>query len=60
MKKWISPKMVDLGIEDTKACRKDHTGQGGAFTLDSKSDSSDSSKDGASSCSSDCPFDQES
>lgn len=59
MKKWISPKMVDLGIEDTKACRKDHTGQGD-FTLDNKSDSSDSSKDGASSCSSDCPFDQES
>lgn len=58
MKKWISPKMVDLGIEDTKACRKDH-GQGD-FTLDNKSDSSDSSKDGASSCSSDCPFDQES
>ena len=59
MKKWISPKMVDLGIEDTKSCTKDHTGEG-AFTLDNKSASSDSSGDGASSCSSDCPFDQES
>ena len=59
MKKWISPKIVDLGIEDTKACTKDHTGQGIA-TLDKRSSSSDSSNDGASSCSSDCPFDQES
>lgn len=57
MKVWISPKIVDLGIEDTHGCTKDH---GGFMTLDNKSASSDSSNDGASSCSSSCPFDKES
>lgn len=56
MKKWQEPEIFDLGVEETKSCTK----EGHPHTKDKKSDSSDSSKDGDSSCSSDCPFDRES
>lgn len=54
MKEWKNPILIDLGLEDTKSCNIH------GLTKDNKSESSDSSKDGASSCSSSCPFDEES
>lgn len=54
---WKNPMLINLGLEETKGCTKDH---GHGITLDKKSSSSDSSNDDSSSCSSDCPFDQES
>ena len=53
MKQWKNPMMTNLGLEETKSCTK-HT-HGEAVTLDRRSSSSDSSRDGSSSCSSDCP-----
>ena len=53
MKEWKNPMMTNLGLEETKSCTSSH-GHGGV-TLDRRSSSSDSSKDGSSSCSSDCP-----
>lgn len=53
---WKNPMLINLGLEETKGCTKDH---GHGITL-KRSSSSDSSQDGSSSCSSDCPFDTES
>ena len=56
MKKWQEPEIFDLGVEETKSCTK----EGHSNTKCTYSASGDSSNDGSSSCSSDCPFDGES